>query len=112
MIEVTYPLKPKAWSFSSIELYKLCPKKYEAERLTKEVEYTDTVATLYGKEMHTACEDYVNGKPLHPHYSYAKPVLDSILKMKGEKLTELKLGFNYFIGIDLVTHFSALFVWG
>jgi len=95
MIEVTYPLKPKAWSFSSIELYKLCPKKYEAERLTKEVEYTDTVATLYGKEMHTACEDYVNGKPLHPHYSYAKPVLDSILKMKGEKLTELKLGLKY-----------------
>lgn len=94
MIEVTYPIKPKAWSFSSIELYKLCPKKYESERLTKEVGFTDTNVTLYGKSMHTACEDYVNGKPLNPQFNYAKAVLDSILKLKGEKITELKLGLK------------------
>ena len=43
-------MKIPAWSFSSIKLYDTCPKKYESERVTKEVGYQETEATLYGTD--------------------------------------------------------------
>ena len=41
---------PPAWSFSSLKLFQTCPKKYEAEKVTKEVKFTETEATLYGTQ--------------------------------------------------------------
>ena len=52
MAELSWPMKPPAWSYSSISLYKTCPKKYYAERVSKEIPYTESEAQRYGTELH------------------------------------------------------------
>lgn len=86
-------MKEPAWSYSSAKLYETCPKKYEGEKITKEVLFKDTEATIYGKEFHTACEEYIrDGKPLDPRFKWMLSNLDSLLRLSGEKFCELKLG--------------------
>lgn len=86
---------PPAWSYSSIKTYETCPKKYEGERVTKEVTYTDSVHTLYGKELHTAAEEFVrDGKPLDPKFKFIQGYLDRLCAIPGEKFCELKLGLK------------------
>ena len=64
-----YELKP--WSFSSIKTYATCPRKYEAEKLTKEVPFTDSEDTIYGKEVQKALEDFnKSGTPIPAKFSY------------------------------------------
>ena len=91
MAEVT----PPPWSYSSITLFKTCPRKYQAERVTKEVPFRDTEATLYGKAVHTAAEEYVrDGKPIDPKYQFIEPVLRGLKAIRGEKHCELKVGIK------------------
>ena len=47
------------WSFSSLKEYINCPKKYYEVRVAKNYVFKDTDATIYGKEVHKALEDYV-----------------------------------------------------
>lgn len=66
-------MKVPAWSYSSLKLFDTCPRKYEAERITKEVPFTDNVATIYGKEFHLACEEFIrDGKPLDPRFEWMR----------------------------------------
>jgi CRISPR/Cas system-associated exonuclease Cas4 (RecB family) len=86
---------PPAWSYSAIKTYETCPKKYEGERVTKEVKYTDTVHTLYGKELHTAAEEYIrDGKVLDLKFKFIQGYLDKLQAIPGEKFCELKLGLK------------------
>ena len=104
--------KPGAWSFSSIKLYDTCPRKYEAEKITKEVVFTDTEATLYGKELHTAAEEYVrDGKPLLPKFAHIQSFLDSLKKFPGEKHCELKMGLKKEDGRFVACDFFDKEVW-
>jgi hypothetical protein len=85
--------KTPAWSYSSLKLYETCPRKYQAEKVTKEVEFTDTHATIYGKELHTAAELYIkDGGPIDPRFFFIQPYLDKLNSITGEKFCELKLG--------------------
>lgn len=87
---------PPAWSFSSIKLFSTCPRKYESERVTKEVGYTETDATRYGTALHLAAEEYVrDGKDLEPRFEYVRSYLDKLIAIPGEKLCEIKLGLKY-----------------
>lgn len=87
--------KPGAWSYSGAKLFETCPKKYEAEKITKEVKFTDTEATIYGKELHTACEEFIrDGKPLDPRFGWMLPTLDRLNHIEGEKFCELKMGIK------------------
>lgn len=86
---------PPAWSYSSIKTFDTCPKKYEGERVTKEVTFTDNEHTLYGKSLHTAAEEYVrDGKELDLKFTYIKGYLDRLISLPGEKFCELKLGLK------------------
>ena len=86
---------PPAWSFSSIKLFSTCPKKYESERVTKEVGYQETEATLYGAQLHLAAEEYIrDGKEIDARFAFIKPYLDNLNKISGEKLCELKVGIK------------------
>ena len=87
--------KPGAWSYSGAKLFETCPKKYEAEKITKEVKFTDTEATIYGKELHLACEEFIrDGKPLDPRFGWMLPTLDRLNHIEGEKFCELKMGIK------------------
>lgn len=84
---------PGPWSYSGIKLFGTCPKKYEAEKLTKEVKFTDSDATIYGKEIHTVCEEYVrDGKPIPEKHNYLQTYLDTLNAIPGEKHCEIKVG--------------------
>jgi hypothetical protein len=84
---------PPAWSFSSIKVFDTCPKKYESEKITKEVGYQETEATLYGTQLHLAAEEYIrDSKDIDPRFKFIKPYLDKLNDIPGEKLCELKLG--------------------
>lgn len=86
---------PPAWSYSGIKLYDTCPRKYQSEKVTKEVPFADSTATLYGKELHLACEEFIrDGKPLEPRFSYALPYLERLNNIPGEKFCELKVGLK------------------
>ena len=98
-----------AWSFSSIKLYETCPRKYHAEKIEKLYPFKDTDATIYGKEVHLAAEEYIrDSKPLPPGHAQFKPLLDSLNNIKGDKLCEEKMALTE----DLTpTKFLAKNVW-
>ena len=82
-----------AWSYSSIKLFETCAKKYEAERITKEVKYTDNESTLYGKALHLAAEEYIrDDKPLPERFSFLEGILSKLKALPGEKFCERKFG--------------------
>lgn len=84
---------PGPWSYSGIKLFDTCPKKYQAEKITKEVKFTDSDATLYGKEIHTVCEEYIrDDTPIPKKHIYLQPYLDRLKAIKGEKHCEIKVG--------------------
>lgn len=86
-------MKIPAWSFSSIKTFETCSRKYQAEKVTKEVPFTDTDATIYGKELHLAAEEYIrDGKPIDPRFGFIQPYLDKLIDIPGEKFCELKVG--------------------
>ena len=55
------------WSHSALKDYEGCPRRYHEVKVLKNYPFTDTQATLYGKEYHEAAELYIrDGKPLPP----------------------------------------------
>lgn len=88
----TQPIK---WSFSSLKTFQQCPKKYYHTKVAKDVKEPDTQATLYGKSVHTAAEEYIrDGKELPPQYAYVKDTLDALAAIPGTKLCEEQLGLT------------------
>lgn len=88
-------MKLAAWSFSGIKSFDQCPKKFYHLKVIKDYKEPQTEATLYGTEFHTAAEEYIrDGKELPKYFEFAKPVLDSLNKMDGEKYCEYEMGLT------------------
>lgn len=88
-------MQPIKWSFSSLKTFQQCPKKYYHTKVAKDVKEPDTQATLYGKSVHTAAEEYIrDGKELPPQYAYVKDTLDALAAIPGTKLCEEQLGLT------------------
>ena len=84
-----------AWSFSSIKLFETCAKKYEAERITKEVKYTDNESTLYGKDLHLAAEEFIrDDKPIPDRFKFISGMLEKLKSLPGDKYCEKKFGIK------------------
>ena len=45
-------MKPVTWSHSSLKDYEGCPRRYHEVKVLKNYPFTDTQATIYGKELH------------------------------------------------------------
>jgi hypothetical protein len=83
------------WSFSSLKTFEQCPKKYYHTKVAKDVVEGDTKATLYGKSVHTAAEEFIrDGKPLPAEYAYMTNILQALKDMPGEKHCEMKMGLT------------------
>lgn len=88
-------MKAPGWTFSKIKEFDTCPRKYEGSYVTKEVVFSDTEATIYGKELHLACEEFIrDGKPLDPRFGWMLERLETLNKIPGEKHCELKMGIK------------------
>jgi hypothetical protein len=97
------------WSFSSLKTFQQCPRKYYHTKIAKDISEPDTQATLYGKSVHTAAEEYIrDSKPLPKKYGYMQPVLDQLNSLDGDKHCEVRLGLRK----DLTTcEFNDKDVW-
>ena len=97
------------WSFSSLKTFQQCPRKYYHSKVAKDIPEPDTQATLYGKSVHTAAEEYIrDNKPLPKKYGYMQPLLDQLNGLDGDKHCEVRLGLRK----DLTPcEFSATDVW-
>jgi hypothetical protein len=84
------------WSYSSLKQYQNCPKQYHEIRVLKNYTVKENEAMIYGKEVHTALENYVrDGVELAKNYQRFKPVVDSLIQIKGKKMCEYEMALNY-----------------
>lgn len=84
------------WSYSSLKEYQNCPKKYYEIRVAKNYISKDTKATIYGKEVHKALEDYVrDGVELAKNYERFKPFVDKLISIPGEKYCEHEMALTF-----------------
>lgn len=105
-------IKMPAWSYSSVKLFETCPRKYEAERITKEVKFTDSEVTIYGKALHLAAEEYIrDGKPIPERFKFIEGALAKLSDIPGEKHCELKFGIAKRAGRLEACDFFAVDVW-
>jgi len=82
-----------AWSYSSIKTFEQCPKKYYHLKVLKDVKDGDSTATIYGKEVHKAAEDFIKlDTPIPAKYDFIRPTLEVLKKIPGEKHCEMQLG--------------------
>jgi hypothetical protein len=80
------------WSYSSLKQYTNCPKQYQEMRVLKNY----TVKIIYGKAVHEALELYVkDGKPLPKNYLRFKPMVDTLINIKGDKYPEYEMALTH-----------------
>ena len=85
--------KPLAWSYSRINTFKSCPKKYYHLNVKRDVKDKGNAATYYGNEVHRAAEHYIKeGTPIPPKFKFLQRPLDVINKIEGEKHCEIRMG--------------------
>jgi hypothetical protein len=84
---------PIPFSHSGLKNFETCPVKFYHEKVIKTYPFTDSVHTIYGKELHTAAEEYIrDGKPLPGQFAFLKPTLDALLAKPGRKFCEHEMG--------------------
>jgi len=83
------------WSYSRIKAFQTCPKQFYHTHILKEFPYKETEAMRYGTEFHKAAEDYIaKSKPVPDRFGFARPALEALAEMEGEKFPERKLGLT------------------
>jgi CRISPR/Cas system-associated exonuclease Cas4 (RecB family) len=81
-------------SFSAVSEFESCPRKFYQVKILKAYPHEDTDATIYGKEVHLACEEYIrDGKPLGGHARF-QPILDKLNAFPGDKHCELEMAID------------------
>jgi len=84
-----------AWSYSSLQAFETCPRRYAVVRVYKQVKEPQTEATMHGNEVHKALELYGRDRtPIPPKYESYRPLVDTVLKAPGEKVFETKFALN------------------
>jgi len=84
-----------SWSYSSLSLYKQCPRKYHRLRIVKDIKEPMSQHLIYGNEVHKACENYgKDGTPIPKKYEFIKRHVDILLRSKGEQFFEYRMGIT------------------
>jgi hypothetical protein len=89
--------RPKAWSYSQLSAFELCPKKWAAENLYKNVRQTEHPSAAEGKAVHKAFEDYaIKRKPLPLHLRHHQAKVDRLISALpgAEVVAEQRLAIN------------------
>jgi len=84
------------WSYSNLNLYQQCPKKYYHLRIAKDIKEAPSDAIAFGNKIHKIAQEYIESdKPIPAEYVDAmQPSLDKLKNMSGQKLCENKLGLT------------------
>jgi hypothetical protein len=96
------------WSYSSISLFKQCPRKYHHLRILKDVVDPVTSYLMYDSDAHKAAEDYGrDGVPLPARFEFMKSMIDAIMCSSGERLFEQKLAVTRdLVACDFDSHYA------
>jgi hypothetical protein len=91
-----YMSKPLfSWSFSAVQSFLTCPRKFYNERVLKRYPFEKGEAALYGERMHKAVELY--GKfnaPLPTEFAFVKSQVDVAKAATGTKSWEQKFALT------------------
>lgn len=61
-------------------------------RIAKDVKQGDTEATIYGKEVHKAAEDYMrDGVAIPDKFAYMRPILERLERIPGDRYCEFEM---------------------
>ena len=89
------PASTITWSHSALKDFEGCARRYHEVKVLKRFPFTDTVHTIYGKDVHKAIEDYGKlGTPLPPEFAQFLPVVDALLAKPGRKLFEHEMALT------------------
>jgi len=94
---VTTAVKPKpfAWSYSQLNNFETCPRRYQAYSVTKEVVEVEGEAIRTGKAIHAAFEARVAfGEKLPLGMGMHEPLLAKLAAAPGAVYAERKLAIN------------------
>lgn len=83
------------WSYSSLNLFKQCPRKYHRLRVVRDIREPETVPMRYGSELHKAAENYgKHGTALPPKFAFLQSYIDPLLAIEGHQLFEFEMALN------------------
>lgn len=83
------------WSHSSLKDYEGCARRYHAVKVLKKYPFQETDATRYGVQVHEAIENHIKeGTPIPPQYAQFQPVVDAMLRKKGQVLAEYEMALT------------------
>jgi len=81
------------WSHSSLKDYEGCARRHYEVKVLKNYPFIETKQVTYGKEFHTAAENFAkDDTPLPKQFSFSQQLLDSLLKKDGRKFPEYEMG--------------------
>ena len=84
-----------AWSYSRLNNYETCPKKFWHTSVSKDVREAEGEAMRYGKAVHKALEKRVGKNvPLPANLAHLEKYAKLLADSKGEKLTEMQLAID------------------
>lgn len=85
------------WTHSKLDTFQTCPRKFEAEYVTKTVPYTESAMQAYGNRIHKSFEEYFKGVGLPEDLRIHQPMLDTLsegeligVEIKGALTTKLR----------------------
>lgn len=85
----------QAFSFSRLEGYETCPKKFWHISVKKDVQDPPNEHTSFGTEVHLAFAEYLKkGKQLPLHLRHHRPMLDKIRAAPGEHIIEQQIAIT------------------
>lgn len=73
--------KPVAWSYSALDAFETCPRRYYETKVAKTVQEPQTEATLWGNRVHKALELYLTQrKPLPSGMEGFQDTADTVVR--------------------------------
>lgn len=84
-----------AWSYSYLQAFETCPRRFYLTKIAKKVVEPQTAATIHGNEVHKAIENAVVGRaPLPEKYAQYGEMVNAVLAAPGTKHAEMKFGLT------------------
>lgn len=91
----TNKTRQTAWSYSRLNNFETCPKKFWHQSVAKDVYEAESEAMRYGKLVHKALELRVGkGKPMPLNLRYLDKYAKMLADASGDKLTEQQLAID------------------
>ena len=88
-------MKPKPFSFSSLDTFKNCPKQYRHKYVLRDVKEERSVQMIEGENVHLAFQKRVeDGTPLPLHLHAHEPKMAALLAKDGIFWCEEKIALN------------------